>query len=299
MSVVKHFIEDSIKKASIEEFLQNEFERAGYGGVNITKTPLGTHIVIYTMRPGLVIGRGGETIRALATTLEEKFQLPSPQISVAEIEFPELNAYVVASRISSALKRGVHYRRAGFWALTQVMEAGALGVEIIISGKLRTDRARYEKFRTGYLPKSGEPPRRYMRTAVLHVQTKPGMLGVKVSLLPPDSVFPDKIAVHIVEADLYREPPRQVLLEKPAVETETAPEEQPAEVAEPVVEPEAVPDVEPAVAEEAPVDSVEKPVAVEKPETEQKEAEAAPVEETQEVTETETAAVEENKEAEE
>jgi small subunit ribosomal protein S3 len=76
MSVVKHFIEDSIKKASIEEFLQNEFERAGYGGVNITKTPLGTHIVVYTMRPGLVIGRGGETIRALATTLEEKFLLP-------------------------------------------------------------------------------------------------------------------------------------------------------------------------------------------------------------------------------
>jgi small subunit ribosomal protein S3 len=114
MSVVKHFIEDSIKKAEIDEFLQNEFERAGYGGVSITKTPLGTHLVIYTMRPGIVIGRGGETIRALATVLEENFQLPSPQISVAEIEIPELNAYVVASRIASALKRGVHYRRAGF-----------------------------------------------------------------------------------------------------------------------------------------------------------------------------------------
>jgi len=125
MSVVKHFIEDSIKKTQIEEFLQNEFERAGYGGVNITKTPLGTHLVIYTMRPGLVIGRGGETIRALAKVLEEKFELPSPQISVAEIEIPELNAYVVASRIASALKRGVHYRRAGFWGLTQVMESAA------------------------------------------------------------------------------------------------------------------------------------------------------------------------------
>ena len=142
MSVVKHFIEDSIKKIEIEEFLQNEFERAGYGGVSITKTPLGTHLVVYTMRPGLVIGRGGETIRALARILEEQFQLPSPQISVAEIEVPELNAHVVASRIASALKRGIHYRRAGFWAITNAMEAGALGIEIIISGKLRTDRAR-------------------------------------------------------------------------------------------------------------------------------------------------------------
>ncbi len=205
MSVVKHFIEDSIKKTEIDEFLRNEFERAGYGGVTITKTPLGTHLVIYTMRPGLVIGRGGETIRALATVLEEKFQLPSPQISVAEIEVPELNAHVVASKIASALKRGVHYRRAGFWGLTQAMEAGALGIEIIISGKLRTDRARYEKFSTGYLPKSGEPPRKYMRKAELHVQTKPGILGVKVQLMPPEAEFPDQEKIIVIENEQKKE----------------------------------------------------------------------------------------------
>jgi small subunit ribosomal protein S3 len=215
MSVVKHFIEDSIKKKEIDEFLQNEFERAGYGGVSITKTPLGTHLVIYTMRPGLVIGRGGETIRALATVLEEKFQLPSPQISVAEIEIPELNAYVVASKIASALKRGVHYRRAGFWGITQAMEAGALGIEIIISGKLRTDRARYEKFREGYLPKSGEPPRKYMRKAELHVQLKPGTLGVKVRLLPPDAQFPDKVQVYTPPEEFEPEPEKETAEETP------------------------------------------------------------------------------------
>jgi small subunit ribosomal protein S3 len=218
MSVVKHFIEDSIKKAEIDEFLRNEFERAGYGGVSITKTPLGTHLVVYTMRPGLVIGRGGETIRELAVILEEKFQLPSPQISVAEIEIPELNAHVVASRIASALKRGVHYRRAGFWGLNQIMEAGALGAEIIISGKLRTDRARYEKFRTGYLPKSGEPPRKYMRTAELDVQTKPGILGVKVRLIPPDAKFPDQVKVEIIEEEFESEPEGEVVEEKTVTE---------------------------------------------------------------------------------
>ncbi|MFB0502069.1 MAG: 30S ribosomal protein S3 [Candidatus Bathyarchaeia archaeon] len=193
MSVVKHFIEESVKKAEIDEFLRNEFERAGYGGVDITKTPLGTHIVVYTMRPGMVIGRGGETIRQLAEQLEEKFQLPNPQISVAEIEIPELNAYVIAARVTSALKRGVHFRRAGYWALNRVMEAGALGAEIIISGKLRTDRARYEKFRAGYLPKSGDPATRYTRKAELHAQLKPGILGVKVRILPPDAKFPDQV----------------------------------------------------------------------------------------------------------
>jgi len=245
MSVVKHFIEDSIKKTEIDEFLQNEFERAGYGGVSITKTPLGTHLVIYTMRPGLVIGRGGETIRALAQVLEEKFQLPSPQISVAEIEIPELNAYVVASRIASALKRGVHYRRAGFWGLTQTMEAGALGAEIIISGKLRTDRARYEKFQTGYLPKSGDPPREYMRKAELHVQTKPGILGVKVRLIPPDAHFPDQVKVQIVEDELE---PETAIMEEPLVTKETTPE------------PEVLPPKETVPVEETPISSVEEKV---------------------------------------
>ena len=195
MSAVKHFIGESVKKAEIDEFLRNEFEKAGYGGVSITKTPLGTHIVVYAMRPGLVIGRGGETIRELAKVLEERFQLSNPQISVAEIEIPELNAYVVASRITSALRRGVHFRRAGFWALNQVMEAGALGAEVIISGKLRTDRARYEKFRAGYMPKSGGPAMKYMRKAELHVQLKPGIYGVKVRIMPPEARFPDQVQI--------------------------------------------------------------------------------------------------------
>jgi len=266
MSVVKHFIEDSIKKTEIDEFLRNEFERAGYGGVSITKTPLGTHLVIYTMRPGIVIGRGGETIRTLATVLEEKFQLPSPQISVAEIEIPELNAHVVASRIASALKRGVHYRRAGFWGLNQIMDAGAQGAEVIISGKLRTDRARYEKFREGYLPKSGEPPRKYMRKAELHVQLKPGILGVKVRLIPPDAEFPDQVQIQILDEELEKETEGEILEEKAVTE-------------EKAVEPAAVPTEEKAVAEESASESAVPP-AKEKTESEEKAAEtkAPPVE---------------------
>ncbi|MDH5482984.1 MAG: 30S ribosomal protein S3 [Candidatus Bathyarchaeota archaeon] len=219
MAAVKHFITESIKKTEIDEFLERKLERAGYGGVTISKTPLGTHIVIYAMRPGLVIGRGGGTIRELASLLEEKFKVPNPQISVSEIEIPELNAYVVASRIASALQRGVHYRRAGFWALNQVMEAGALGAEIIISGKLRTERARYEKFKAGYFPKCGDPPLKYMRKAEFHVQLKPGIFGVRVKIMPPDARFPDKIQI-------AEEPPPEEEIVKETEETlEPVPEE--------------------------------------------------------------------------
>ncbi len=228
MSVVKHFVTEAVKKTEIDEFLRNEFEKAGYGGVDITKTPLGTHIVVYAMRPGLIIGRGGETIRELAIMMEQKFQLPNPQISVAEIEVPELNAYVIAGRVTSALKRGVHFRRAGFWALQQAMEAGALGVEIIISGKLRTERARYEKFKMGYIPKSGEPPERAMHRAELHVQLKPGIFGIKVKIMPPDAIFPDR--VKILE---NVSPPQTEAKKEPEQKPETAKEPEKAETEKP------------------------------------------------------------------
>jgi len=218
MSAVQHFIIESKKKTEIDEFLQKKLEKAGYGGVSISKTPLGTHIVIYAMRPGLVIGRGGETIKELASILEEKFKVSNPQISVSEIEIPELNAYVVASRVASALERGVHFRRAGFWALNQVMEAGALGAEIIISGKLRTERARFEKFRAGYMPKCGDPASKFMRKAEVHVQLKPGIFGIRVRIMPPDAVFPDKI--QIAETPTPEEPTGTATEEKKEDEKE-------------------------------------------------------------------------------
>jgi len=230
VAIVKHFVSESIKRTEIDEFLQNRLERAGYGGVSISKTPLGTHIVIYAMRPGLVIGRGGETIRELASLLEEKFQVPNPQISVSEIEIPELNAYVVASKIASALQRGIHFRRAGFWALNQVMEAGALGAEVNISGKLRTERARFEKFKAGYLPKCGDPALKYLRKAVVHVQLKPGMFGVKVRLMPPDAKFPDRIKI------LEALPPAEETAQEEKVEETSVTEEKAEETIEEKVE---------------------------------------------------------------
>jgi small subunit ribosomal protein S3 len=145
------------------------------------------------MRPGIVIGRRGVNIRELSRIVEEKFRLPNPQIAVSQIEVPELSAKIMASRIADALQRGIHFRRAGFWALNQIMRAGAVGTEIIIKGKLRTQRHRYEKYREGYIPRSGDPALKNTRVAITHVKLKQGILGITVKIIPPGVTFPDWI----------------------------------------------------------------------------------------------------------
>ncbi|RLI26780.1 30S ribosomal protein S3 [Candidatus Bathyarchaeota archaeon] len=194
MSTVRdHFIKQAMEKTRLDEFLMNRLRDAGYGGAEISRTPLGTRITIFALRPGLVIGRGGTIIKALSKELQEKFKVPNPQIAVADIPVPELNPYIMASRIALAMQRGIHFRRATFWALERIMRAGALGAEVKISGKLTSERARYEKYRVGYLPKSGDPAMKYVKSAVYHLLLKPGIYGIKVTILPPGVEFPDKI----------------------------------------------------------------------------------------------------------
>ncbi len=192
MPIHKYFVRENARRAEIDEYLSQELKRAGYSRLEMTKTPLGTRVVVYAAKPGLVIGRRGQSIRDLTQILEQRFGVENPQISVATIEAPELDPKVVASQIAMALQRGIHFRRAAYWALQRTIEAGALGVEIAIRGKLTTDRARYEKYRSGYLPAVGEAITKILRSAVVDTQLKQGLFGISVRLMPPNVVLPDR-----------------------------------------------------------------------------------------------------------
>ena len=192
MPTHKYFVRENARRAEIDEYLSQELKRAGYSRLEMTKTPLGTRVVVYAAKPGLVIGRRGQSIRDLTQILEQRFGVENPQISVATIDAPELDPKVVASQIAMALQRGIHFRRAAYWALQRTIEAGALGVEIAIRGKLTTDRARYEKYRAGYLPSVGEAISKIVRTAVVDTQLKQGLFGITVKLMPPNASLPDK-----------------------------------------------------------------------------------------------------------
>jgi len=187
LDVKKLFVAKSVKKVDVDKMLSKELEKAGYAGVDLVKTPMGTHITIYAERPGLVIGRHGATVRDLAEKLEKEFGLERPQIGVVGISSPELNAKVMAIRVAKALERGIHFRRAAFAALSQVMDAGALGAEVIIRGKLRTERTRYEKLRAGLLLKAGQISLEGVDEAVSHAYLRQGKVGVKFRILLPQT----------------------------------------------------------------------------------------------------------------
>jgi small subunit ribosomal protein S3 len=214
MSVVKRIIKDSIERVKVDELLAEEYEQAGYGGIQLTKTPLGAQINLFAMRPGRVIGKRGRAIKEASAKLETQLGLPNPQITVIEVEVPELNPMIMASRVANALERGVHFRRSVFWSLNRIMESGALGCEIILKGPLRSARSRFEKVVEGYVPKSGDPALKYVKSATIHVKMKRGVLGVTVNIVTPDAKFPDKV-------DLSELPEIEYQLPIKAEETET------------------------------------------------------------------------------
>ena len=235
MSVVKRIIKDSIERVQVDELLSQEYEQAGYGGIQLTKTPLGAQINLFAMRPGRVIGKRGKAIKEASEKLETQLGLPNPQITVIEVEVPELNPMIMASRVANALERGVHFRRSVFWSLNRIMESGALGCEIILKGPLRSARSRFERVVEGYVPKSGDPALRYVKSATIHVKMKRGVLGVTVNIVSPDAKFPDKINLKDLPDIEYQLPikpetaepetPEEAVNEEEVVETESPEEE--------------------------------------------------------------------------
>ena len=195
MTIVRQILSTRLRKAEIEEYLRERLRSAVFGGVSISFTPIGTRVTIYAMKPSRVIGSKGRVIKEISETLEKRFGVENPVVTVVEVEVPELNPYVVAERIAQDLEKGVRYRRVGFWAVRRVMEAGARGVEIHISGKLTSARSRTEKFTEGFIPKSGELAMDYVLEGKSSVRLKTGVLGIRVLIYPPDAPLPEQLTI--------------------------------------------------------------------------------------------------------
>jgi len=175
----------------LNEYLSSSLTEAGYGGAEVQKTPIGTKITLFVIRPGLVIGRKGSGIRDLTARLEQNFNLENAQVSVTEVTKPELNPHIMANRIAQLIERGTAFRRASLWTINTIMGAGALGVEITISGKLRGERAHFEKHTAGIIPKSGKVAEEVVRSSTNSLLTKMGLVGIKLKISLKEEIHRD------------------------------------------------------------------------------------------------------------
>ncbi|QGA80983.1 30S ribosomal protein S3 [Candidatus Nanohalobium constans] len=189
----KEFIQKGARKVRLHEFLEDELEGAGYSHAEIERTPTSTKIVVHAQKPGLVIGRGGSRIRELTSDMEEAFNFENPQIEVNEIEDADANAEVVAKSIADWLEKGGHAKRVGYTYLRRMKEAGAIGAEIEITGKLSGNRGRTEKFSFGYVKRCGNTSKDNVQKGYELARTKPGAIGVKVRIMKemPDFLHRD------------------------------------------------------------------------------------------------------------
>ncbi|MDE1869584.1 MAG: 30S ribosomal protein S3 [Candidatus Micrarchaeota archaeon] len=193
MVIERKFIEDAIVKDKVSKFLEKNLTRAGFSRVEIQKTPLLTRITVYVTTPGKVIGRGGETINMLTDTLKNKFHVDNPQISVAEVSNPRLEPRLVARYVANSLERGANARSLLHSVVRDIMMNGALGAEVIASGKLAAKGAKKRKIkvRLGYMPMAGDTVK-LVDAAALAAYPKYGAIGIKVRIVQPGTVFPDR-----------------------------------------------------------------------------------------------------------
>ena len=207
--IEKDFVKEGLKRTRIDEYLETKLERAGYGGMDIQVTPVGTMVIVYAEKPGLVIGRGGKTVRAITKTLKNNFDLENPQVEVKEVDVPELNPRIMAHKVVAMLQRGMQFRRVAYSIIRRIMSAGAQGVEVTISGKIRGSRSACAKFNEGYIKKCGEPSIKYVKEGFATVQLKPGVLGIYVRIMPPEVTLPDNIEISEPEIVDVEEPVAQ------------------------------------------------------------------------------------------
>ena len=191
---IHKMIRRNVDRQLVREYLLKETERAGFGGLTFNRTPEGTKVTLQAEQVGRVIGRRGKVIHDLQRRLQEDFDLDNPQLEVEEIEESRTNAQVMASRLASSLERGWFFRRAGHSTVQNIMDAGARGCIVILSGKITGARHRVEKFQKGHIKYCGETALELMDVGFSTAVKKLGTIGCTVRIMRPGTKLPHEIA---------------------------------------------------------------------------------------------------------
>lgn len=197
--IERQFVHQKKKEFQIQETVASELNRVGHSKTKMMRTPLGEKIVIHASRPGLVVGRKGQSIKALTKTLKQNFKLDNPQIEINEVQDTNLDSAIVAERIANSLEMygANRFKGVGHRVMDDIMQAGALGVEILITGKIPSSRSKRWRFYSGYLKKCGDIAAEGVKQTYAIAQLKTGVVGIQVRIMPPDVKLPDNIKLNI------------------------------------------------------------------------------------------------------
>lgn len=196
--IERKFIAEKVREFLVNDYLHKELGSGKYSSFEIKRTPLGERIVIYTARPGLIVGKGGDNIKDLTRVLKTKFKMENPQIEVVEISNPNLDAQTMAEQIVTVLEKfgPKRFKSVGYKTLQRIIDAGAMGAEINVSGRgLPGARAKSWRFYAGYLKKSGDVSMSKVAYGEATANLKSGSVGIKVRILPRDTILPDRLVM--------------------------------------------------------------------------------------------------------
>jgi small subunit ribosomal protein S3 len=246
MVTERKIVKDVVNRHLLKEYVMKATERAGFGGIDIQRNPMGTLVTLIAERPGMVIGHRGKTIKELTAAMEHKFNFDNPQIEVEEEKNPNLNANIMAHKLAVALERGWHFRRAGHSTVRKIMGSGARGCQVILAGKLTGERHRTEKFKEGHIKYCGETALLTMEIGYAVAKKKLGTIGIKCMIMRPGAVLPDEIKIlsqeeakgivpEAVVEELKIDTTIQEEIEEPEIDLE-ADDDEAAEIVESLIE---------------------------------------------------------------
>ncbi|CAD6572459.1 MAG: 40S ribosomal protein S3 [Tremellales sp. Tagirdzhanova-0007] len=187
ISKKRKFVADGVFQAELGEFFTRELAEEGYSGCEVRVTHARTEIIIRATHTQDVLGDKGRRIRELKALVEKRFKFPEGTLELyaEKVQFRGLSAVAQAESLRYKLLGGLAMRRACYGVLRFVMESGAKGCEVVVSGKLRAARAKSMKFTDGFMIHSGQPAIEYVDYAVRHVLLRQGVLGIKVKIMKP------------------------------------------------------------------------------------------------------------------
>src|SRR3989344_3005220 len=226
--IEKQIVKKYMKEYLMQEYIKSHLPIGSYSKIDLRKTPLGEKIIIHTSRPGLVVGRKGANLSELTNVLKNKYGMENPQIEISEIQDASLDPKSVAEKIAASFEKfgPKRFKPIGYRALQGILDADALGAEIVLSGRgLPSSRAKTWRFLAGHMKKSGDISENFVKRAFTVANLRSGTVGIKVNILTKDVIMPDEIKLReipLIVEEVKVEKEKLEIKEEPKIKKKTA-----------------------------------------------------------------------------